>query len=409
MRARIHRGANQIGGTCIELEYDEVRLALDMGLPLDGDASDASLLPAIAGPGLAGVLISHPHIDHYGLVHHLPPHTPIGMGAAARRIVQAAAPFTGQPLPQLDGYTLRDRETLTIGPFRVTPFLVDHSAFDAYALLIEAGGKRVFYSGDFRGHGRKGSLFEAMINSPPRDIDVLFMEGSSLSRLSGQERFPTESELEEQLVASLAESPCFVMVHTSAQNIDRVVTLYRIAKRTGRTLVLDLYSAAILEATMHPSIPKSHWPKVALFVPQLQRQQIKREGWFELLRDHSSQRIFAEDLAKLGPEALLLYRPLHMVDLEKSGCLAGARFIYSQWRGYLERGSYASTQRWLKRHGIEIEYCHTSGHAPPVDLQRFANAIAPKTLVPVHSFAPEQYAGLFDNVEVKRDGEWWNV
>ena len=45
---------------------------------------------------------------------------------------------------------------IEIGPFRITPQLVDHSAFDAYALLVEADGKRVYYSGDFRAHGRKG-------------------------------------------------------------------------------------------------------------------------------------------------------------------------------------------------------------------------------------------------------------
>ena len=59
-------------------------------------------------------------------------------------------------------------EPVEIGPFRVTPYLVDHSAFDAYSLLVEADGKRVFYSGDFRGHGRKGKLFEAMVTRPPK-------------------------------------------------------------------------------------------------------------------------------------------------------------------------------------------------------------------------------------------------
>jgi 5-methylcytosine-specific restriction enzyme subunit McrC len=33
----------------------------------------------------------------------------------------------------------------TIGPFRVTPWRVDHSAYDAYSLLIEAGGRRLLF------------------------------------------------------------------------------------------------------------------------------------------------------------------------------------------------------------------------------------------------------------------------
>lgn len=407
MRIRIHRGAKQIGGTCVELAYDGARIALDLGLPLDGDTDDITLMPQIAGDDLAAVLISHPHIDHYGLLHHLRPDIPIAMGNAARRIVQTAAPFTGQPVLKLDGPVLEDRKSFDVGPFRITPFLVDHSAFDAYAFLVEAGGKRVFYSGDFRAHGRKCALFERLVSQPPEGIDVLLMEGSSLSRLEENDRFPSEQELEADLVERMQSAHGLVMVHTSAQNIDRLVTLYRVAKRSGRTLVIDLYTAAILEATGHPSIPQSDWPKIALYVPEAQRRQIKQHGWFDLLREHSAQRIYADDLKAIASKAVVLFRPLLMPDLDKAECLSGAKFIYSQWLGYLEKGSYDRMQAWLKSHAIDLEYWHTSGHASPVDLKRFAQAMAPKTLVPIHSFVPEQYPKLFSNVVPHPDGEWW--
>ena len=56
---------------------------------------------------------------------------------------------------------------------------MDHSAYDAYALLVEADDRRLFYSGDLRAHGFKGSLFERLAQNPPRDIDVLFLEGTT--------------------------------------------------------------------------------------------------------------------------------------------------------------------------------------------------------------------------------------
>jgi ribonuclease J len=43
MRARIHRGANEIGGSCVELESGGARLVLDIGLPLDVAARDEQL------------------------------------------------------------------------------------------------------------------------------------------------------------------------------------------------------------------------------------------------------------------------------------------------------------------------------------------------------------------------------
>jgi ribonuclease J len=56
-----------------------------------------------------------------------------------------------------------------------------------------------------------------------------------------------------------------------------------------------------------------------------------------------------------------------------------------------------------------MTHCHTSGHAPVADLQRLAKALAPKMLVPIHSFHPEEFAALFGQVHVKEDGIWWNL
>ena len=73
MRLRIHRGTKEIGGTCIEIEAQGRRIALDVGLPLDvPDDGQEELLPEVPGfrepdDSLLGVVISHPHQDHYGL------------------------------------------------------------------------------------------------------------------------------------------------------------------------------------------------------------------------------------------------------------------------------------------------------------------------------------------------------
>lgn len=409
MKARIHRGTHEIGGTCVELEQDGTRIALDLGLPLDGDPSNASLMPAMDTRDLACVLISHPHIDHYGLLHYLPDGVPVAIGRAAKKIIQAAAPFTKQSVPRLSGPELADKQALSIGPFAITPYLVDHSAFDAYALLVEAGGKRLFYSGDFRGHGRKAALFDRFVAAPPKDVDVLLMEGSSLSRMSPNKRFPSEQDLESMLADRLHKTDGLAMVHVSAQNIDRVVTIFRAAKRAGRTLVIDLYAAAILDATLHASIPKSDWDGVALYVPEYQRRQIKRLEMFELLWKHSANRVFIEDLQPLAKRAVLLFRPAMMEDLGSANCLAGAHFIYGQWEGYLARGDYAMLPPWLEKHGISLEHIHTSGHASPRDLQRFAKALSPKALVPIHTFDPGIFPELFECVVPRNDGEWWDV
>jgi ribonuclease J len=415
MRVCIHRGSKQIGGSCVELEACGQRLVLDLGLPLDAESNDRLHLPVIDGldgtdPSLLGILISHPHLDHYGLLAHVSQNVKVGLGPAARRMLKAASDFVpgDWPIP-VPGWDYESGKTFEVGPFRVTPFLVDHSAYDAYALLIEAEGKRLFYSGDFRGHGRKSGLFGKIVAKAPADIDALLVEGSSLSRLGGDDTFPTESDIEAQLADTFRDTKGLALVHTSAQNVDRLVSIFRAARKTGRTLVIDLYAAAVLEATGNTNLPQSDWKDMALFVPEAQRLHIKKNSLFELLAKHSKKRIFISDLKNAPEKHALLFRPLHRRDLERGECLSDACYVYSQWEGYWDLGMYDNLRTWVESHNIPRVSIHTSGHASPKDLKTFVEALAPKRVVPIHSFKPELYPQLFDNVEPHADGEWWNV
>jgi ribonuclease J len=415
MRACIHRGSKQIGGSCVEVESRGKRLLIDFGLPLDAEENHGQYVPTIIGldgsdPSLLGILISHPHLDHFGLLAHISQKIPVRMGAAARRILKAAVPFLpgNWPIPA-EGWDYESGKRFEIGPFSVTPFLVDHSAYDAYSVLIESSGKRIFYSGDLRSHGRKATLFERLTANPPQNIDALLLEGSSLGRLNVDQHFPTEKEIEDQLIHLFSITEGMALVHAAGQNIDRIVSIFKASKKTGRKLIIDLYTAAILEATGNEKLPQSYWSDVALYVPQSQRVQIKENAWFDLLKKHSANRIFIENLQQVSRKSTLLFRPLHRFDLERGNCLSGATYIYSQWEGYWERGAYDTVKDWLVRHSIQKHSIHTSGHASPADLKRMVSAIDPHKVVPIHSFFPDKYPELFPNVEAHNDGEWWEV
>jgi len=105
----------------------------------------------------------------------------------------------------------------------------------------------------------------------------------------------------------------------------------------------------------------------------------------------------------------LLFRPIHIRDLEKANLLNDAAYIYSQWEGYWEQDSNAYLRKWLVKHKMVKESIHTSGHASPSDLKRFADALAPSRIIPIHTFMPEKYSELFNNVELNADGEYWEV
>ena len=413
MRLCIHRGSSQIGGSCIEVEAEGVRLLLDLGLPLDAGEADPRLLPDIKGlrdddPSLLGIILSHCHRDHWGLIP-LTANVPLFLGAATERIMRAASDFVpGGFAPVASGHLL-DGKALSIGPFNVTPYLVDHSGYDAYALLIEAGGKRLFYSGDLRSHGRKGALFERLVRRPPQKIDVMLMEGSTLGRIDESAVFATESEIEEQLVNEFRSADGIVLVSASAQNVDRIVSIYRATKRTGRTLLVDLYAAEVLHATGNPNIPQSFWPHVAFFTPAIQRVHIVKNSLFEELDRHKANRIFPEQLARRAAEMVMLFRPHMLADLERANCLANARAIWSQWDGYLENGQGSALRKKFEAQGIPMKVVHTSGHASIPDLKRLAIALNPKMIVPIHTFHGARFPELFENVVVQEDGNWWQA
>ena len=416
MRVCIHRGTKQIGGTCVEIEASGSRIIVDLGLPLDAVEVDPALVPQISGlrehdPSLLAIVLSHGHRDHWGLVPKVRPDIPIVMGRATESIMRAAADFVPDAFAPKAWKHLESGKPLQIGPFAITPHLVDHSGFDAYALEIEAGGRRLLYSGDLRAHGRKGKLFELMLKQPPKNIDVMLMEGSSLGRLADSESFPTEKALERIFIERFKTTPGMVLVACSAQNIDRVVTVYRAAKQTGRTLIVDAYAAEILKATGYDSIPKPvrGWPNIAVFIPQAQRGHLVRKNIAPLVDSYRGFRLWPEQLAEHAPRSVMLFRAWMLRDLERAAALTGARVIWSQWEGYLAEGSGAKLKADCEDRAIPFEIIHTSGHASIVDLKRLADAVRPKALVPIHTFEGQRFPELFKNVVLVNDGEWRDV
>ena len=410
MRVCIHRGTREIGGTCIEVESGGQRIVLDVGLPLDAKPEDVSLHPVPGfdrpDPSLLGVLISHGHQDHYGLAHRLPRETRFLVSRAARDILAAAEVFSPAGIALENTLELEDRRPITLGPFTITPYLVDHSAYGAHAALVEAGGKRLFYTGDLRAHGRKGKLFEWLVRDPPQNVDVLLMEGTTIGRPGTETGFPSETDLEHRLVRLFQETTGMPLVWCSGQNIDRLVTVFRACKRAGRTLIVDMYTAHILRATGNPRIPQADWDGVRVFLPASQRRRILRRRAFDVSQLYRQHRIYPDALARAAGRSVMLFRPNMMADVDEAHCLDEARVVYSMWPGYLERQEMQPFLTWLDRKGMSLEVVHTSGHAGVGDLQRLRTAFGRAVVVPIHSEQGERFEDLFGNAQRCRDGHW---
>lgn len=409
----VHRGTQQIGGSCIEIAHSSgERLILDAGRPLDAPDGASGLLPtSLDRTQPAHVLISHPHQDHWGLVDELPDDWPVWTGSGSARLIGVTGEVTRRRVARAFRTWDSRSGPFAIGPFTVTSYLTDHSAFDAYMLLIEAEAdgvaRRVLYTGDFRRHGRKSTLVDALMARPPANIDVLLMEGTNLL---SDKPVKAETALERDFVELFERTAGRVFVSWSGQNIDRTVTLYRAAKRADRTLVIDLYTADVLDRIADGTgLPRAGWPNLKVVITSGLARNYRRQGREDFIERMVPHGMPARALAK-GKWVAMLRRGL-MEDYARAGVVpcSDDTYNFSMWRGYLKDSYHAAPHRWFDEAGAELAYIHTSGHASPTDLGAFAKAICPKWLVPVHGVQWDNPGLELPEIKRLRDGEPWTI
>jgi ribonuclease J len=414
MELVIHRGAHQVGGSCIELTHMGTTILLDIGLPLDSgfddDPEDALPQPLFEDirqgiKKIDGVVISHAHLDHYGLARMLPRNIPLYCGAASAELIEITSKLRSSNSEGVAFQYYRGKEPFTIGPFSITPYLMDHSAFDAYAFQVSAGGKSVFYTGDFRAHGRKAKVQEELISNPPH-VDVLIMEGTMMGSRADEPSI-TEEELEGRFLQVILETPGIVMVSASSQNIDRLVTIFKAAQRSQRRFIIDFYTAEVLELLgKYARIPQASWHRIKVCYPQSLARRFEELGMSDILARHRKNGISWTRLKEIEPQSIMLIRPGFLWDMKKFLNLKDATWIYSMWPGYFRTSKPLNKLRsYFEEKNVRVEYLHTGGHAKIQDLIKLAEALNPSTVIPIHSDHAEKYKDYFSNVTLLNDGE----
>lgn len=430
MKFKIHRGTKEIGGSCVEIWTTKTQIVVDIGMPLvekDGSEFDFNkyqslkidellqkgILPDIKGfyktndSLIDGLIISHPHIDHYGFSQFLHPEIIYYLGEATHALINLTSLFTPQQ-NNIKNYTYFEKsKSFFIGDIQITPFWMDHSAFDAFAFLIEADGKSIFYSGDFRGHGRKHKAFKWFKHNAPENVDYLLLEGTQIERNNKKDK--TEDDIENELVNIFSKKVGINLIYTSGQNIDRLVSIYRACKRIGKILVLDVYTASVLkELSKYAKIPfpSENFKEIKVMFPYYLSKRLANENNEKILYQFRSFKITKEEISTHKNNVVMLVRPSMKFDIEHILNIDGGNLIYSLWEGYLKKEYTKTFIDYLLSKQFKVIKIHTSGHADIGTLKEMTNAIKPKTIVPIHTFRGSEYKNIFNYpvLEVK-DGE----
>ena len=378
MNVFIHRGQNQIGGNIIEISTEKTKIMLDVGLELDEEKNKT--LPNIEGlfdsKGYDAIFVTHYHGDHLGLAYNTHKDIPLYIGEKSARIIQTSDAYKGVPSIKPHGF-LEHKKKIVIGDVSVTPYLCDHSAFDSYMLLCEADGESVLYTGDFRGNGRKP--YDWLLSELPDKVDKLICEGTTLSR-EGYVAV-SEKELEEQAVELFRRKTGPVFVLQSSMNIDRIVTMYRAAKRSGRAFLEELYMADITSA-IGGSIPNPTFSDVFAFITSPTRH----EGLVQHEHRMGKDRIAKTPFVMCVRTSMLRY----MKSLSSKMSFDNGVLVYSFWSGYRETDDMKRFLTESEQLGLEIVTLHTSGHADYESIKKLVKRVNPSEIIPVHTEVPEK-------------------
>ena len=182
MEIRIVKGTEQIGGCITEIKSNNTKILIDFGTDLD-DINEPFELTGLTSSKSTydAVFITHSHIDHIGLINKINKDIPIYIEESSLKIYNITCDFCNKEKPTRKINVFKMNDIIKINDIKITPYRIDHSAYNSCMFLIECADKKILHTGDYRLHGRKQ---EETINNLKQigKIDLLITEGTSLTR-----------------------------------------------------------------------------------------------------------------------------------------------------------------------------------------------------------------------------------
>ncbi len=203
MKIEVLGGAREVGGSCISVETDSAKVALDYGIKLDAE-------PKKLPKDFDAVIISHAHLDHTGSLLRLSKHNPVIVGSDITREVtvdllhdmvniqneKGNLDYESSHAERI-GECWWSRDSIALPGLKINLQSAGHVA-GAKVTSLEAEGKRVVYTGDICIHDTE-ILQGCKLETLPKRPDVLISE----STYGGKVR-PPRHELIDQFMDQLS-------------------------------------------------------------------------------------------------------------------------------------------------------------------------------------------------------------
>lgn len=389
MIVKIIRGTNQIGGCITEISTKTTRIIIDAGEEL-GNVKEQKVKeenPNIEGLTIGtkqydAVFFTHYHGDHIGLQEYILKDIPKYIDMVTCKIYNMFVDITrGRKIFNTNFFKFD--EQIVIGDIKITPIIADHSAYNSAMFVIEADGKKILHTGDFRTSGYKG---KGQLNriSKYGKFDTVICEGTNILS-SSKKRIETEKELEKECINTFSKYNQ-VFVISASTNIDRVCSLYKASTKTNKLFIEDVYLANVtkmiaVDKRSSASIPNPvTFKNVKAYMPN--RNKDFSEKYMSSIKEYM---INEEDLNK--PYVMLVRSNFtdYIEELHKKNKLDNPVFIYSMWKGYKEKDKMKEDLNRIEKMNILIIDIHTSGHATSKDIEDLIKITNCDKIIPIHT------------------------
>jgi ribonuclease J len=377
-------GLGEIGMNCLVVEDQGKMVLIDCGAAFPEDDLGIDVIHPdfdyvlTRREQLCGVFLTHGHEDHIGALPYLLSEVevpvfgaPHALGMARRRLYEQG--FAPQ---ELDFRVATPGQGYSVGPFEIEPVRVAHSIVEASALSIRTSVGQLFHTGDF-------NLDPEPPDGEPTDehrIRELGDSGVGLllsdsTNIDVGERQGSERAVGQVLERLIQAAPARVVVALFASNIQRLILLGEIARRTGRKLCL-LGRSLEAQVAVAREIGRLSWLSDLLVAPDDVRE-MKRERVLILAGGTQAERLSAMRRLAEGIHPLLTLEAGDTAILSSRVIPGNERPVMAMVNALLRRGLTVHTR--ITEPGV-----HTSGHAGRAEQSRMIELTRPRSFLPVH-------------------------
>ena len=239
-------GLGEVGKNMMAIEYDDDILVIDAGVMFpENDMLGIDLVIPDFGYLLdkkefvRGIVVTHGHEDHTGALPYLLKEVsaPIYASKLTRGLVEVKLK-RARLMEETEFHTVQSGDRVTIGPFLVEFFRVNHSIPDGLGLAIQTPAGLIVHSGDFKFDHTPvdGATTDFAKLARLGDEDVLVLLADSTNTESTGFT-PSEKVVEDAFDEVFREAPGRVIVATFASLISRVQQVVNCAVRSDRRVV----------------------------------------------------------------------------------------------------------------------------------------------------------------------------